>query len=241
MIWGHRGASAYAPENTMGAFKLAYEMGADGIELDVHLTRDGHVVVAHDETVERCSNGFGRIIDMTLSELLALDFSKGFKQYTDVRIPTLVQVLEFLHSTTLMLNIEIKSGKVLYEGIEEKVLELVKNAGLEDRVIYSSFNHYSLMLLRDRNPSAKIGLLYSEVMVDPFVYAQHLGADAIHPYFAALKVPGTIIDCQQRGIKVHPWTVNEPDHMAWMFKEKVDAIITNYPDRAVNIRQQIQH
>ncbi len=220
---------------------MAYEMGADGIELDVHLTRDGHVVVAHDETVDRCSDGTGRIIDMTLSELLSLDFSNGFGQYSKVRIPTLDQVLSFIQNTGLSLNIEIKSTIVLYEGIEEKVLDLVKRAGLGERVLFSSFNHYSLLLLRKLDPTAKIGLLYSEAMVDPYVYAQHLGADAIHPYFATLLVPGTVRDCQQRGIRVHPWTVNQPEHMAWMFKEKVDAIITNYPDRAVGIRQQIHY
>lgn len=236
MIWGHRGASAYAPENTMEAFRLAQEMGADGIELDIHLTKDGHLVVAHDETVDRCSNGKGRIVDKTLSELLELDFSNGFEHYSNVRIPTLEQVLEFIKPTGMTVNIEIKNGIVLYDRIEEKALSLVAKMGLKERVIYSSFNHYSLMIVKKLDPSAHIGILYSEAMVDPCLYAQHLKAEAIHPYFATLMVPGAVEGCKKRGIKIHPWTVDNPEHMAWMFKEKVDAIITNRPDVAVKQR-----
>ncbi len=238
MIWGHRGASAYAPENTMEAYRLAQEMGADGIEIDIHRTKDGHLVVAHDETVDRCSDGKGRIVDKTLAELLELDFSNGFDRYSNVRIPTLEQVLEFIKSTGLFLNIEIKSGIVIYENIEAQTLHLVTRMGLNEKVIYSSFNHYSLMLIKRMDPSANIGLLYSEAMVDPWIYAQHLKADAIHPYYATLMVPGTVDGCKERGIKIHPWTVDNPDHMAWMFKEEVEAIITNRPDIAVNLRVQ---
>lgn len=241
LIWGHRGASAYAPENTMEAFTLAQKMGADGIELDVHLTKDGHIVVAHDETLERCSSGSGRIVDHTLSELLSYDFSKGFDNYSNLRIPTLEHVLEFLKSTPMTLNIEIKSGIVIYEGIEEKTLNLVKKMGMEDRVIYSSFNHYSLMLLRKLDSTAPVGLLYSEAMVDPYVYAKHLKASAIHPYYATLMVPGTIEGCRNHGIRIHPWTVNQPDAIAWMLKERVDAVITNHPDIAIKLRAQIQN
>ena len=94
------------------------------------------------------------------------------------------------------------------------------------------------MLIKRMDPSANIGLLYSEAMVDPWIYAQHLKADAIHPYYATLMVPGTVDGCKERGIKIHPWTVDNPDHMAWMFKEEVEAIITNRPDIAVNLRVQ---
>ena len=240
MIWGHRGASAYAPENTMEAFQLARKMGADGIELDVHLTKDGHLVVAHDEAVDRCSDGSGLIVEKTLSELLKLDFSNGKDNYSNIRIPTLKQVLEFIKKSGLTVNIEIKSDIVNYEGIEEKTLQLVSKMGLQDKVIYSSFNHYSLMILRQFDSSAKIGILYSEAMVDPCAYAQHLKADAIHPYYATLMVPGTIEGCKKLGIKIHPWTVDKEEHMAWLFKENIDAIITNRPDQAVHLRSTMQ-
>jgi glycerophosphoryl diester phosphodiesterase len=237
-IWAHRGASAYAPENTMEAFILAQKMGADGIELDIHLTKDGHVVVAHDETVDRCSNGSGYIIDKTLQELLELDFSKGMKDYSNVRIPTLEQVLEFVKAYGLYLNIEIKNGTILYEGIEEKTLDLVSGMGLEDKVIYSSFNHYSLTVLKKINPSAPVGLLYGEAMVDPYVYAKHLGADAIHPYFKTLMVPDTIENCKKHGIKIHAWTVDERNDLEWLINEGIDAVITNRPDVAISVRNE---
>lgn len=239
MIWAHRGASSYAPENSMEAFKLSHKMGADGIELDIHLSKDGHLVVTHDETVDRCSNGKGRIIDKTLADLLSLDFSNNKEGYSNTRIPTLEQVLGFIKPTNMMLNIEIKSGIVLYEGIEEKTLQLVSKYGLEDKVIYSSFNHYSLAIIKKINPSAKIAILYSEAMVDPYVYAKHLKSYAIHPHYLTLSVPNTIADCHSNGIKVHTWTVDKEDDILWMLDENVDAIITNYPDRAIKLRDSI--
>lgn len=235
-IWGHRGASAYAPENTMEAFHLAHNMGADGIELDVHPTKDGHLVVAHDETVDRCSDGSGLIVEKTLLELLKLDFSNGMDNYSNIHIPTLEQVLEFIKTSGITVNIEIKSDNIFYEGIEEKALNLVSSMGLQDKVIYSSFNHYSIKLIKMLDQSAKTGVLYSESMIDPHIYAQYLKAEAIHPYFRTLMVPGTIERCKKSGIKIHTWTVNKPDQMSWMFSEGVDAIITNYPDVALKLR-----
>lgn len=239
-IWAHRGASACAPENSMEAFDLAKRMGAEGIELDVHLTKDDHLVVAHDETVDRCSDGSGRIVDMTLSELLKLDFSNGKKGYSKIKIPTLEQVLHFIKESGLSLNIEIKNGIVLYDRIEEKILRLVDKMGLRDKVIYSSFNHYSLTIVKKLDPSAKTGVLYSEAMVDPCIYAKHLHAEAIHPYFATLMVPGVIEGCKKHGIRIHTWTVDKQDDLAWMFRSEVDAVITNRPDEAIRVRKLIQ-
>lgn len=240
LIWAHRGASGYAPENTMKAFRLANEQKADGIELDIHLTKDGHLVVAHDETIDRCSNGKGRIIDKTLDELLTYDFSNNLPNYKNVKIPTLKEVLLYVKDTRMTVNIEIKSGIVVYEGIEEKVVAMVSKLGMKKRVIYSSFNHHSLMLIKKLDCTIPIGLLYGEAMVAPHVYAAHLKANAIHPYYLTLMVPNTISDCKSHGIYINPWTVDEPEHMGWMFKEEVNAIITNYPDVALKIRNQIQ-
>jgi glycerophosphoryl diester phosphodiesterase len=181
-IWAHRGASAKAPENTMEAFRLAHEMKADGIELDVGLTRDGELVVTHDETIDRCSDGSGRIIDMTLAQLREYDFSCGMPGFSDVRIPTLKEVLEWLKDTDLLLNIDIKSGCAMYAGIEAKLVVLVHTMGLQDRVIYSSFNPFSLILVRKLDPQAKIGLITIGALVD----CSLLKADAIHPYLFGL-------------------------------------------------------
>lgn len=240
LIWAHRGASGYAPENTMEAFELACRQCSDGIELDIHLTKDGEVVVAHDDTIDRCSNGIGRIADKTLSELLTYDFSNKMPNYKNVKIPTLEQVLCYVKNTGMTVNIEIKSGMVIYEGIEEKAIALASKLKMKSRIMFSSFNHYSLMLVKKIDPTIPVGLLYSEAMVDPHVYAMHLKAEAIHPYYPTLMVPGTIMGCKENGIHINPWTVNDPEHIGWMLKEEVNAIITNYPDVTYKLRSQIQ-
>lgn len=240
MIWAHRGASAYAPENTMHAFKLARDMGADGLEIDVHLTKDNHLVVCHDETVDRCSDGTGRIIDKTLEQLLKLNISKCFNKFMPAKIPTLLQVLEFARDSKLTVNIELKTDKIMYRNIESKVLDLVNRLNMNDQVIYSSFNHYSIKLIKQMEPRANIGILYTEAMIDPCLYACHLGAAAIHPYYLTLMVPETVEGCRKHGVKIHTWTVNDKEHIAWMLKEGVDAIITDRPDVAVRLRNMLQ-
>ncbi|MDE6182363.1 MAG: glycerophosphodiester phosphodiesterase, partial [Eubacteriales bacterium] len=142
-IFAHRGASAYAPENTMEAFKLAIKQNADGIEIDVHLTKDNHVVVIHDETIDRVSNGKGFVRDYTLEELRQFSYNYNFNQYENVKIPTLEDVLELIKPTNLILNIELKTNFLWYENIEEIVLSIVDKFEMQDRIIYSSFNHYS--------------------------------------------------------------------------------------------------
>ena len=157
-IWAHRGASGYAPENTLEAFALAAEMGADGVELDVQMSRDGYLVVAHDERIDRVSNGTGLIRDFTLKELKEFHFNKTHPEYREARIPTLREVYEALKNTSLWINVELKNGIYFYEGLEERVLELTGRLGMEKRVIYSSFNHHSMVHLKQLNPDALTGL-----------------------------------------------------------------------------------
>ena len=121
-IFGHRGASAYAPENTLEAFELAAKMGAHGVELDVHICRSGELVVTHDETVERVSEGEGRVADMTLSELKALHFNRTHPEYKDARIPTLQEVFRLLRPTGMRINIELKNSQIDYPELEKRVL-----------------------------------------------------------------------------------------------------------------------
>ena len=125
-VWAHRGASAYAPENTLEAFRLA-----DGVELDVQLSRDGELVVAHDETIDRVSNGTGYIKDYTLAQLKKLSFNRLFPKFKDARIPTLKEVYELLKPAGLTVNVELKTGIILYPEIEEKVLALTASIGLD--------------------------------------------------------------------------------------------------------------
>ena len=239
LVWAHRGARSEAPENTLEAFSLAVEQGADGIELDVHMTADGELVVVHDETLERVSNGTGLISSKTLTELKQLDFSKGFPNYSPARIPTLSEVYDLVMPTNLTVNVEIKSGVVIYEGIEKRLLELATRFNISDRIIYSSFNHYSLMLLREIDPDVKIGLLYSEALISPHLYALHVGANAIHPYYPTLMVPGVLEGCKKAGVAVHPWTVNETKVMKKLIAAGVEALITDVPKTARQLLMEV--
>ncbi len=249
MIQAHRGASAYLPENTLEAFALACEQKADGIELDVHLTKDGEIVVAHDERLERVSNGTGYINDLTLEELKSLDFGKTLadksagkdslerKPSQIYRIPTLAEVYGLIQNTPLSVNIELKTTERLYPELPEKLIPLAREYSMEKRVLYSSFNHYSLQAIKQLDQSAKTGLLYQLGMVDPWVYANYVGAYAIHPhYFVIAALPETVTRCHENGIKVNVWTVDDPQAIDLMLKCGVDGIITNKPDAAISRR-----
>ena len=229
-VWAHRGASDYAPENTLEAFALAVKQGADGVELDVQMTKDGKLVVAHDETVDRVSDGKGRIVDYTLAELKEFCFNKTRPEYPNVRIPTLKEAYELLEPTGLTVNVELKTGIVIYQGIEEAALRMAKKMGMEERVIYSSFYHKSLVQLMRMEPKVKTGILYSDGWMDVPQYAEKLGATAIHPALYHLQSEKLLVQARKRDLPVHVWTVNQKEHMEQLAKMKVSAIITNRPD-----------
>ncbi|MDR0312897.1 MAG: glycerophosphodiester phosphodiesterase [Treponema sp.] len=235
LIWAHRGASYDAPENTLEAFSLARDVGADGIELDIHFSKDGEIIVAHDETVDRCSSGTGRIVDMTLNEIKRLDFSNHKQGYRGVKAPTLAEVYELIKPTNMTINIELKSGIVLYEGIEEKCAKLTREAGMSDRVFYSSFNHYCLMQLKQVEPSARIAPLYNEALVEPWQYALRIGAQAIHPFYPTMATPDMMAKLAETGVLCNPWTVDDEKALGWMAQLGVNAVITNRPDLAVRV------
>lgn len=228
-VWAHRGASGYAPENTLAAFALAIEQGADGVELDVHLSADGEVVVCHDATVERTTSGTGRIADLTLAELQAFDAGGG------ERIPLLAEVFELLRPSGLLVNVELKTDQEGDEGIEQAVLDVIVAAGFDERTILSSFNHHSLKQAQKLAPEMPVGLLYVENLWEPGEYGSRFGAQALHPYFPTLAMPGVVADAHARGLRVHPWTVNDQVAMAWQCELGVDAIITNFPDIALRV------
>lgn len=180
-VFAHRGASGYAPENTLEAFALAGEQGAQGIELDVQLTKDGEVVVIHDETIDRVSTGKGAVRDYTLEELRRFSFHNHKKEYEGVQIPTLREVLEQVKPGGMEVNIELKTGIYWYPGLEEKTVELVKAAGMENRVIYSSFNHYSVQKILELDAEAETAYLYSDVLLNVENYAKNTGVCGLHP------------------------------------------------------------
>jgi glycerophosphoryl diester phosphodiesterase len=235
IVLAHRGASGYAPENTLEAFKLAMEMGADGFELDVHLSADGELIVIHDETVDRTTNGKGYVKDMTLSQLKQLDACKGMEAYRGARIPTLGEVYDLIKDTHHMVNVEIKTDNIFYKDIERKCLELEQEKGMQGRILYSSFNHYTAVELKCLAPDAKVGLLYEEELYHPWEYAKSLDMDAIHPPKKNVYIPGLVEGALAAGIEVNVWTVNDEDTMKECLKYGI-GIITNYPDIALRLR-----
>ncbi len=236
-VWAHRGASGYAPENTLESFALAAEQGADAIELDVQLSRDGELVVIHDETTDRVSGKKAWVKDLTLKELKELNVSLPHPEgYAVTRIPTLREVYELIRPTGLNINVEIKSSIVWYPQIEEKVLALTVQMGMEERVIYSSFNHYSLVKLKELDPSVKTGMLYEDVLIGAAPYARNtVHVEALHPALYHLQDPDYVRTAHEYGLETHVWTVNEPEHLRMCIEMGVEAVITNYPDRAREI------
>lgn len=216
---------------------MAVKQGADGIELDVQMTKDGQVVVIHDETIDRVSNGKGAVRDYTLEELREFSFSNHMENYKEAAIPTLKEVLEFLKPTNLELNIELKTGIYWYRGLEEKTMELVKEAGMENRVIYSSFNHYSVQKILELDSNAQCAYLYSDVILNVDKYAKKTGVCGLHPAVYHLKMPAFLKEYQESGLKIRVWTVNKKEDMETFIKAGLEAIITNYPDKALEVRK----
>lgn len=230
LVWAHRGASGYAPENTLVAFQKAIEQGADGIELDVQMTKDRQLVIIHDETVNRVSNEKGWVKDFTFEEIRSLNFNKKFPEYGKTIIPTLEEVYLLMKDNDLTINVELKNGVVFYQDLEEKVLELTKRMQLQERVIYSSFNHYSVMKLKSLDPSVKTGFLYEDGYLDMPEYAARYGMDALHPAMYNLQYPDFVDNCKKRRIEIRAWTINKIEDMKLLCDNKIDVMITNYPD-----------
>ncbi|MDR1531187.1 MAG: glycerophosphodiester phosphodiesterase [Clostridiales bacterium] len=225
-IWGHRGASGSAPENTLAAFRLAYEQGADGVELDVQLTKDGRVVVIHDEEVSRTSNGQGMVRDFTLAQLKQLNFNKD--QSPPAEIPELAEVFSLLKHTGLVINVELKTGLFRYEGIEEKVLAEARAWGVEDRVVYSSFNHYSAQKIKALDARARTALLCGGGTYVTARSCLAIGAEALHVDLTGLRQEVTE-DCRANGVKLRVWTANTAADFEAAARAEADTIITNYP------------
>ena len=232
-VWAHRGASGYRPENTMEAFELAIRQGADGIELDVHTSADGQLIVIHDETVDRVTDGTGFAGEKTLKELKELKVSTSAEPEGIYRIPTLQEVLDLMRTTDMMVNIELKNSICFYPGMEEKVLKAVKEMKMEEQLIYSSFNHYSLLKMKQLDSQVQTGILFSDGWVNPAMYAKNLGINAVHPAVYHLKYPQFREEVKRAGLKMHVWTADKPEHIQLVKEAGAEAVITDYPDRAI--------
>lgn len=228
--FAHRGASAVCPENTMAAFKTALELGATGIETDVQMTKDGRLVLIHDEDIRRTTTGEGQVQHLTLEEIRREDAGSWFGEtFAGQTVPLLEELLELLSGRDTVLNIELKNGIVLYPGMEEKVVAAVREAGMAGRVIFSSFNHYSMAYCKSIAPEIRTGLLYMEGLYRPWDYAASASADALHAHHYAV-LPEFVADAAAHGIDYHPFTVNDPERMKQLIEAGVSGIITDHPD-----------
>ncbi|WP_096187110.1 glycerophosphodiester phosphodiesterase [Evansella halocellulosilytica] len=236
LIFGHRGSSGRHPENTMDSFEAALQEGADGLEIDVQLSEDDVPVVIHDETVDRTTNGTGWVKDFTFDELQKLDAGSWFSStFSGAMIPSLEELFRWLVNTPLLLNIEIKSGLVRYPNIEKIVLDLIEKYDLNERVIISSFNHYSLAKVHKLNNEIETAILFMEGLYEPWNYAKTVGAQSLHCYYP-VAAPELIRGAAQANMPIRPFTVNEASHLHALMSRGCDAVITDYPKKAVDVR-----
>ncbi|MFF2482981.1 glycerophosphodiester phosphodiesterase [Paenibacillus sp. NPDC058071] len=229
--YAHRGASAYCPENTMAAFEKGLALGATGIETDVQMTRDGRLVLIHDEKLSRTAGLDDYVANVDYNDLKKLDAGSWFGEaFAGETIPSLEELLDFVRQRDTIINLELKNGLVLYPGMEQKVVEVVRAFGLSERIIVSSFNHYSLVAFKSLAPDIATGILYMEGLYEPWNYAKTVGATTLHaPYYAVL--PEWVAEATKQGIVFNPFTVNDPETMKKLIASGVAGIITDYPDR----------
>ncbi len=223
---GHRGIPVKAPENTIKGFMEAQKLGADGIELDVRLTKDRKVVVIHDAEIDRTSNGTGRVRDYTLEELKQFDFGEGEK------IPTLDEVLNTI-DPNIIVNIEIKEPDMVKE-----VIEIIRRNNAQDRVLISSFIQPILLLIKKQEPRIKTGVLFGFRPINIPRIALESGSEFLNPYYEF--VDKTFVEeAHKAGIGVLVWTVDKEEDIRRMIEAGVDGIITNNVEACICIRKQL--
>ncbi len=241
----HQGANELAPANTLPAFLKAAELGADGVELDAHLSADGVVVVLHDFTVDRTTDGSGRVTELPLAALKELDAGSWFDPaFAGERIPTLEEVFAAV-GDRLLIDVELKVLPRQNDGLEAAVVRLVERHGLADRVLLSSFNPLALRRVRRLAPHLPIGFLYRATPL--FRLARFLAwlMRGLRPEFfnlhGPLVRPADVRRAHARGQRLIAWTVDEPERMRELVAWGVDGIITNRPDRLQEVLTKENH
>ncbi|MBS7657593.1 MAG: glycerophosphodiester phosphodiesterase family protein [Candidatus Bathyarchaeia archaeon] len=240
VIIAHRGASGYAPENTLASFLKAIELNADAIECDVHLTKDGVPIVIHDEELSRTTNWKGYIKDYYLIELKSL--SAGYKsrfgnQFESEKIPTLKEVFEVCKNKVGVV-IEIKNGPFFYDRIEEKIIELIKEFNMEDWVIISAFDHQTVKKIKKLNRRLVTAIIFSGCPVKPTLDALLAYADGLHLEWCYLK-QNVIEEAEKDNLFINVWTVNNEENIKKMLLMNVNGVITDYPDLGVKVRREM--
>ena len=234
-IIAHRGANKLAPENTLSAFRKAVELKSDGLETDIHLTKDGELVICHNYDINNTSDGEGFVAQMTLDELRKYDFSSYFSpEFAGEKIPTLDEFLEISRNLEII-NIEIKVPHQKND-IVRKAIERVKAFNLEEQVLFSSFSVELMRESKEINPKIKTAALYDinsplvpEISADPVAFCKKNNLDALHPI--VLFIDKDFIDrCHSGGIKVNYWTLNDKNALDTVREMGVDGIITDVPE-----------
>lgn len=230
----HRGFKSKYPENTMLAFKKAIEIGSDGIEFDVHMSKDGIPMIIHDERVDRTTGELGRVKDFTSSELSKMNAASLYTYIDFQGIPTLEEYLAFVKDKDIVTNIELKNSIYEYEGIEDATYKLIEKHDLKNKVIISSFNHKSILKMKEIDQEIKCGLLVASCLVDPWEYVKYVGADYYHPSAYCMD-KDTVEQLQKHGIGVNIWFGTEPYDFKKIIDTKCCGIITDYPDKIIEL------
>ncbi|MBI4201937.1 MAG: glycerophosphodiester phosphodiesterase [Chloroflexi bacterium] len=231
LVIAHRGASGEAPENTMAAFELALEQGADAIELDVHLTSDGFPVVFHDDELGRTTNGRGLVRSMPLTELKGLDAGAWFdRRFAGQRIPMLEEVVAWARRK-LPLLIEVKNIPHRYRGIEASVTGVLERARVLGEHEILSFDHVAMRRFKNREPELLTGVCYRGDVIDHVALAKAAGATVLHPAVHDMR-PDGLREAHAAGLLVIPWTADSVEDIRALALLGVDGFMTNYPRRA---------
>jgi len=232
-VWvvGHRGAMGYRPENTLASYEHALALGADWIECDCHLSRDGALVVMHDETVDRTTNGHGLVRDHTLQELKQLDAGAWFApEYAGQRVLTVEELLDFARGRDTVLDIEIKNAPLYYDGIEEAVVNALARTNMADQAIVISFDHRAVGKVKALNERVATGVLYAGRPADGGLgLAKQVNADALLPHYAYV-TREDVDAAHAAGLSVAPWATSDPAILRQLIQAGVDGIGTNHPD-----------
>jgi glycerophosphoryl diester phosphodiesterase len=225
----HRGASGHAPENTLAAFRRAVSMGATFIETDLQLSRDARFVAIHDDTVNRTTNGQGKVHDLTLADLRKLDAGSWFgSEYAGERIPTLEELLDFSKKHDVVFYLELKpSGSW---GGEHALIGALRESGEIPRTVVISFDANIVQRLREIEPTLMTGLLYDGQVPNPVEKAVEIGARQV-AVRGDLVTPALLVEARRKDLQVVCWTVNHPAHMRMLIEAGVDGIMSDYPDR----------
>jgi glycerophosphoryl diester phosphodiesterase len=225
----HRGASGYAPENTLAAFRRAVAQGVTFIETDLHLTRDVHFVAIHDDTVDRTTSGRGPVKQLTLAEIRKLDAGAWFaSEFIGERVPILEEILDFSRKHDVVFYLELKSDG--FWGGEHALISALRDSGEIQRMVIISFDPAILANLRKLEPLLMTGILSDGQLANPFEQALEIGARQL-VLRGDLLTPNLLQEAHRRDIQVVCWTVNQPAHMRLLASAGVDGIMSDYPDR----------